>query len=64
MVYKESDEPPRKLASAGAERHIRRKVAMKGAEMCAVFVKKGKAVSLFYQNSLPSGGGNCEDGCG
>jgi hypothetical protein len=43
MVCEESDEPPR-LASAGAERCMRRKVVMKGAEMCAVFVRKGNAI--------------------
>lgn len=44
MVCEESDEPPR-LASTGAERCMRRKVVMKGAEMCAVFVRKGNAIS-------------------
>jgi hypothetical protein len=44
MVCEDSDEPPR-LASAGAERCMRRKVVIKGAEMCAVFVRKGNAIS-------------------
>jgi len=43
MVWEESDEPPR-LASAGAERCTRRKVVMKGAEIWAVFVRKGNAI--------------------
>jgi len=44
MVCEESDEPPR-LASAGAERCTRRKVVMKGAEIWAVFLRKGNAIS-------------------
>jgi hypothetical protein len=43
MVCEERVEPPR-LESAGADRCMRRKVVMNGAEVCAAFVKKGNPI--------------------